>query len=521
MAEDMSFKKMMASREGAKERGLPAGFQKSQLSNGAKPGWMGRDKDWPMPKTIPEGKTEGDTKGKDIRKNVDESLKRDPHVSMNHIGADKPTSKVTYKRDALEGDKVAGKHPAEDITEQGDEEAEEYVPVGLTSRGKKAKSQIDKSAIAKGSDAKDLSTFYDMADQVSDDTLNEEIDETLDGGRFGYADDDATEDEMKEGIRNGLALTDAELRAVDKFLRILDKKGRGEDAARVLRAKEEYLNSTLPENEARYKFNSVIRDVAANTAFRPGGKASDAADALEANGYDASGTTYALNREAVDAKRAVDNLPKSLRKESGLISRDQYEDAVQNSRLPASNKTSRDASIHTDDGVNVKEDIDERLTSKKASAGEPTFREMMFQKRAKGELLSEDEFLNLIMPKSNPQTKTTQTTLDINDPNSFFATDKYVVGDSANRYDDVNDIGGGEVTIEDVIADDALQDVERYKSRVNSTLSDRSARGSLNKMLPGGSKHKGHRRLKGGYESSASNKNSKYKNIDRTTERRP
>ena len=57
--EDQSFKKMMDDREAVKERGYPSGsshFAKMQCIGGAKPGWVGRNKDWPMPSRVPNAK---------------------------------------------------------------------------------------------------------------------------------------------------------------------------------------------------------------------------------------------------------------------------------------------------------------------------------------------------------------------------------------------------------------------------------------------------------------------------------
>ena len=67
---------MMEDREASKTRGRPAGFQKSQLSNGAKPGWMGRDKDWPMPKELPKAKTDADTEK--VKKSDDVKEPKEP-----------------------------------------------------------------------------------------------------------------------------------------------------------------------------------------------------------------------------------------------------------------------------------------------------------------------------------------------------------------------------------------------------------------------------------------------------------
>ena len=59
MKEDKDFRSMMDSIESQKERGYPSGsshFAKMQCIGGAKPGNIGRDKNWPMPDKIPDAK---------------------------------------------------------------------------------------------------------------------------------------------------------------------------------------------------------------------------------------------------------------------------------------------------------------------------------------------------------------------------------------------------------------------------------------------------------------------------------
>ena len=120
---------------------------------------------------------------------------------------------------------------------------------------------------------------------------------------------------------------------------------------------------------------------------------------------------------------------------------------------------------------------------------------------------------NLVQTTLDVEPKVTQMTLDTDTPEGFFGTDKYISDqEAAADRDVVGDAAGDAEKIED----DALQGVEDYRSLVDGTLSDRAT-----KELPGGSAKKWQRRMPHGYESSASNKNSKYKNIDRKTERKP
>ena len=147
------------------------------------------------------------------------------------------------------------------------------------------------------------------------------------------------------------------------------------------------------------------------------------------------------------------------------------------------------------------------------SAGEmPTFKDIMAFKKNKtiGDIMyypGYDPDYTPTLPSAPVETK--QTTLD-DGPNSFFGQDNYIENELTRRTDLDND-----VTDEELMADKELQGIEDRKSLVDSTLSERAS-----KPLPGGSANKWQRRLPHGYESSASNKNSKYKNIDRRTERK-
>lgn len=72
MVEDRDFKSMMDEREAGKARGPPASSHFAKMQNatiwGVKPNVMGEDKDWPMPKDIPEAKTTDDSKGEHVEK---------------------------------------------------------------------------------------------------------------------------------------------------------------------------------------------------------------------------------------------------------------------------------------------------------------------------------------------------------------------------------------------------------------------------------------------------------------------